>query len=329
MKFSVIVPIYKVEQYLSACVDSILQQDYPDYEVILVDDGSPDKCPQICDAYANKDSRVRVIHKENGGLSDARNAGIHAATGDYLMFIDSDDYWSCAQVLSRIARVINETQAQIVQFGRQNYLYQEDRMVPVKERTLTKYNGKYDYKVMQDLVEQGELTISACSIAVSAEFIKKHNGFFTKGIKTEDLEWAIRLYVHNPTWAFCDEHFYIYRKQREGSITQTIDYKHLCDYCWIIESSIERIENEETQCKNALMSYMMYHILICCALSYRVKLTKEQRTNVLTRLRAVSNGRMGKYTIGKKVRMGSFVYRLFGFSVMAKVLGFYLNHRGR
>ena len=83
---SVIVPIYKVEKYLNKCVDSIINQSYKNLEIILVDDGSPDKCGEICDKYAEKDSRVKVIHKENGGLSDARNAGIDIAKGDYLLF---------------------------------------------------------------------------------------------------------------------------------------------------------------------------------------------------------------------------------------------------
>lgn len=89
---SVIVPVYKVEKYLARCVDSILGQTFRDLEVLLVDDGSPDRCGALCDAYAGKDSRVRVLHKENGGLSDARNAGIDAARGEWLAFVDSDDY---------------------------------------------------------------------------------------------------------------------------------------------------------------------------------------------------------------------------------------------
>lgn len=88
---SVIVPVYKVENYLCACVDSIIAQTYDNLEIILVDDGSPDNCPAICDEYAEKDSRIKVIHKENGGLSDARNAGLSVMTGEYLMFVDSDD----------------------------------------------------------------------------------------------------------------------------------------------------------------------------------------------------------------------------------------------
>ena len=89
---SVVVPIFKVEQYLINCVESILNQTYKDLEIILVDDGSPDNCGKMCDDYAIKDSRVKVIHKANGGLSDARNVGICAAHGEYITFVDSDDF---------------------------------------------------------------------------------------------------------------------------------------------------------------------------------------------------------------------------------------------
>ena len=89
---SIIIPVYNVERYLKKCIDSVINQTYANLEIILVDDGSPDGCGDICDDYAKKDKRIRVIHKVNGGLSDARNAGIDAATGDYIAFVDSDDY---------------------------------------------------------------------------------------------------------------------------------------------------------------------------------------------------------------------------------------------
>ena len=89
---SVIIPVYNVERYLHQCVDSVLTQTYSNLEIILVDDGSPDNCPAICDEYAQKDKRIKVIHKENGGLSSARNTGLDAATGDFIYFLDSDDY---------------------------------------------------------------------------------------------------------------------------------------------------------------------------------------------------------------------------------------------
>ena len=89
---SVIVPVYKVEQYLNRCVESIVNQTYQNLEIILVDDGSPDNCPKVCDEWAEKDSRIKVIHKENDGLANARNSGIKICTGDYVMFVDSDDW---------------------------------------------------------------------------------------------------------------------------------------------------------------------------------------------------------------------------------------------
>ena len=91
-KLSIIVPVYKVEQYIHKCIDSILNQTFTDFELILVDDGSPDNCGKICDEYAQKDERVRVIHKENGGVSSARNLGIDEAQGEYIGFVDSDDF---------------------------------------------------------------------------------------------------------------------------------------------------------------------------------------------------------------------------------------------
>ncbi len=97
---SVIVPVYKVEPYLTRCLDSIVSQTYKDLEILLIDDGSPDRCGEICDAYAEKDPRIKVFHTENRGLAAARNLGIDNSHGEYLIFIDSDDWteekcWSC------------------------------------------------------------------------------------------------------------------------------------------------------------------------------------------------------------------------------------------
>ena len=92
MKLSIVIPVYRTEHTLYRCVKSVLNQEFRDMEIILVDDGSPDRCPALCDEWAAKDQRIQVIHKENGGLSDARNAGITIATGDYITFVDSDDY---------------------------------------------------------------------------------------------------------------------------------------------------------------------------------------------------------------------------------------------
>ena len=107
MKLSIIIPVYNVETTLNKCIESVVNQDFSNYELILVDDGSPDRCPQICDRWALKSEKISVIHKKNGGLSDARNAGIDVARGKYITFIDSDDYigeHTFAPVMDYIAR---------------------------------------------------------------------------------------------------------------------------------------------------------------------------------------------------------------------------------
>ena len=105
---SIIVPVYNVEKYLHRCIESILNQTYKDLEIILVDDGSPDRCGQICDDYAQKDSRIKVIHKENGGLGLARNSGIAVCSGEYIMFLDSDDYLAVDAVQVLFDRILSD-----------------------------------------------------------------------------------------------------------------------------------------------------------------------------------------------------------------------------
>ena len=113
---SIIVPVYKVEQYLDHCVQSIVNQTYENLEIILVDDGSPDNCPAMCDDWAAKDSRIRVIHKENGGLSSARNAGLEMATGAFLQFTDSDD-WLEPEMIAYLVDLAEQNEADVVRCG--------------------------------------------------------------------------------------------------------------------------------------------------------------------------------------------------------------------
>lgn len=136
MLFSVIVPIYNVEKYLIRCIDSVISQSFEDFELILVDDGSPDSCPEICDEYARKDNRIRVIHKENGGLVSARQAGITQAKGEYVFNLDGDDALM-TDALKNAYNIISDTDADIVSFS---YRYYE--------------NGKIGEQV-NDLAEEG------------------------------------------------------------------------------------------------------------------------------------------------------------------------------
>ena len=133
MRFTIVIPVYRAEAYLSECVESVLRQSYTDFEVILVDDGSPDNCPSMCDGYASRDSRVRVIHQRNKGAVFARKAGLEVGTGDYVVIVDSDDYIE-TEVFENILEII-DTQDVIV-FNYKRVI--DDKFVEYNESKLKK-----------------------------------------------------------------------------------------------------------------------------------------------------------------------------------------------
>ena len=139
---SVIVPVYKVEKYLRKCIDSIINQTYKNLEIILVDDGSPDNCGAICDEYTANDSRVKVIHKENGGLSSARNAGIDIASGDYIAFIDSDDYIDVNMIKTLYKKISDDNSDMAIcnfSYVDENgkMIYEKNEYMPIKTEVIS------------------------------------------------------------------------------------------------------------------------------------------------------------------------------------------------
>ena len=121
MLVSIVIPIYSVADYLPICIESVLKQTYSEKEIILVDDGSPDLSPQICDEYAALYPDIKVVHKKNGGSSDARNVGIENATGDYVLFLDGDDYWDDVNALEKLIQRVALTNADVLNFSFEKY----------------------------------------------------------------------------------------------------------------------------------------------------------------------------------------------------------------
>lgn len=217
---SIIVPVYKVEQYLKRCMDSVLNQTYKNIEVILVNDGSPDNCPALCDEYAKIDSRVRVIHKENGGLSSARNVALDSVKGDYIFFVDSDD-WLALDTLE----VLNE------------YLEEDYDMISFQRTYLTE----------EKVVEKGEKNPKDMDVSqyIDASFLGRYDFFvttkifkaevfnnirFLEGRNYEDLEIMHRLFLNMKKVVGLDYFLYYYWKGNEGAITNTITMKNIKDH---------------------------------------------------------------------------------------------------
>ena len=214
---SVIVPVYKVEAYLRNCVDSILAQTYQNLEIILVDDGSPDNCGAICDEYASKDSRIRVIHKPNGGLSDARNAGMSIATGEYLMFVDSDDLLTlnAAQTLMGLAA---QEQADIV-IG--NHLRFEEELPQIPTCSAAP-NVHTPEEAAADMLQNG------CAAWARVFRRSIHEGIdFPVGEINEDEAIVLKLYDRCQRIVKTAEVVYLYRCRPESITTTSYNPKKL------------------------------------------------------------------------------------------------------
>lgn len=230
---SVIVPIYKVEKYLRSCVDSILQQTFSDIEVILVDDGSPDGCGAICEEYVQKDKRVKVIHKENGGLSDARNVGIEVCRGNYIIFVDSDD---CIhpQMVERLYNLLLKYQADMAICSFQDI---DENEMPRYAKTDTQGEEHCFEKenIMNQLQTRNLLTVVAWNKIYKTQLFEKVR--YPKGYIHED-EFVIHRLLHLCTrTVYTDEKLYYYRK-RNDSIMGNISPKKIQD---IFEAYEDRV----------------------------------------------------------------------------------------
>lgn len=222
MLISIIVPVYNVQKYIDECINSILGQECKDYELILVDDGSTDDSGKICDYYAKNNEKISVLHKENGGLSDARNAGIQVAKGDYILFVDSDDYIGKGSLMEINRCLIEQKQMIDVVFLEAIKFYPDGTEMSMGDGYIVdNINGQPKEKVMQHLAELPKFPGSACTKLVRREMIMNSKLFFEKGLLSEDIEWTIRLLKEADTFAYCSVPYYYYRQKRAGSITNT------------------------------------------------------------------------------------------------------------
>lgn len=227
MKFSIIIPVYKVESFLHQCVDSILSQSYTDYEIILVDDGSPDQSPLICDDYAAKNNNIKVIHKPNGGLSSARNAGLDCAKGEYVLFLDSDDWWDDANALRKISDKLDASQASILVFGMKKYFALQDSFGDIRIPKISTNQASSQEEYIEQLMKHNIYIACACDKVVRRSLLECYKHRFVIGQLSEDIEWCVKLLLTNPKIDILEEAFYVYRQQNANSITANITRKNV------------------------------------------------------------------------------------------------------
>ena len=228
--FSIIVPIYKVEKYLNKCIDSILNQTYQDFELILVDDGSPDNCPQICDEYAEKDKRVRVIHKNNAGLVAARNTGIKAAKGEYVCYVDGDD-WILDNLLQTVwDKAISKYDVEMVVYSAVRQFTDTQEQIPkaVPEGLYNKNKLKTDvYPYM--MYDSRKTFCTGLIFPVAWNKIFKRDFLLKHYCKEERIRMGeYNAFIFECLYAaenvfFCDDILYIYNQLNVESMVHSYD----------------------------------------------------------------------------------------------------------
>lgn len=259
---SIIVPIYNVEKELSRCVDSILKQTYKNIQIILVNDGSKDNSPKICEEYKKKDLRVNVIHKNNGGLSDARNCGIDLAIGQYILFVDSDDYLeldSCERFINSLGK------------KRVDIVIGEAKKINGKNISFLKHTNLIEGRVYssEEYIEQAirnfEWYAPVWLNMYRREFLLENSLYFKKGILHEDMQILPKLFLKAKDVLYMNYCFYNY-DIREGSITQSrIKSKNIDDLMNIYEewkSTFNKIDN--IKLKRLLYGILVKQYLFTC-----------------------------------------------------------------
>lgn len=271
MEFSIIIPIYNSEDYLRRCIESCRNQTFRDIEIILVNDGSTDASEAICQDFAKKDLRIVYVKKENGGLSDARNYGLKKATGDYIVFLDSDDFLS-PDACERFHKVILRKRADII-CG----TTLEERDGNISRLTSSKDGyGKHTTgaRYLRHELGKGTFRVMACTNIYRRLFLIEKHLFFKKGIFHEDVEWSPRVFLEAACVVDTDNEFYHYMI-REGSITRKKsfrkNYEDVSGFVPELEKRFCRIE--DTRLQGLLMDYLC---MIYLSTFYRAQVNESE-----------------------------------------------------
>ena len=284
---SVIVPVYRVEKYLPACIDSILNQTFTDFELILVDDGSPDRCPEICDEVARRDARVRVIHQANAGLSAARNAGIEIAHGEWLGFVDSDDYIA-PQFYEKLYQTAQRTDADCVMCSVQNV----DESGKSIDSALMRVAD--EVKTGQEVLQKiGRDDVTPYLTAWNKLYRRKlfNTLRYPAGRQNEDVFVFAELFCQVQRAVCVAEPLYFYRK-RIGSIMNSVVTLRNLDEMWAYVNCFEHLQqdDEESTLKEtekrvfAKLTGVYYRVTEEDRHSNKMKQAKKAQWNIAMRL---------------------------------------------
>lgn len=281
--FSVIIPVYNVEKYLSQCVQSVLTQPFKDLEAILVDDGSTDSSGEMCDDWAAQDSRVRVIHQENGGLGQARNAGLHAAKGKWILFLDSDDYW-CDGCLSMLVERMQQCPEGKLYVTKWQKLDEKSGALQTPKLEVCT-EGIYQYESLYNIVRfyESHCGWAVWKLVVHRSLICDQPLNFLPNVRHgEDLYWVISLFARVHQLCILDVVLCCYRVRMNGTLSELSPQNALC---WMddVASTLYWLDSEKVNDKKEILSWIanifMYYTLLAADKHYERE-WKERYTEI-------------------------------------------------
>lgn len=321
MKISVIIPIYNVGFYLQECVNSVIKQTYKNLEIILVDDGSTDECPNICDTYAKQYSNVIVVHKQNGGLSDARNVGILNSTGDYLLFLDADDFWKDSTAVQSLVDRINITHADLLNYSYIKYYEDLKKYINYFEDLEPLPLDFNKLESIQYLLDNNLYIASACNKLIKKSLFEDGDLYFVKGIYSEDIDWCLRLLIKAESVDFICDNFYCYR-QRSGSITHTINDKKCHDLTNNILKCFSLVNKSESL-QDVLYKYVAYQYGTFFITQAVAENYQSECINELSKYKWV----LKYHSNNKKLIILNIMVTLFGYKLSCKIIRFFIRLR--
>lgn len=322
-KISFIVPIYNVERYLPQCLDSILTQATLECETILVDDGATDGSGAICDAYGEKYDRVKVIHKINGGLSSARNAGMEIAEGEYVCFVDADDYLAPGGVEALLQWTAENT-ADIV-FLQCDKVYPDGTTEPMADGvTISGIREKTREQVLDFLSQCSKFPGSAWAKLLRRDFLTVRGLRFPDDRRlSEDLGYCLDAFLAAETFDVLEAPFYCYRQNREGSITSTVTPRYYFDTALFVTDTARRFHSPTDSAAACALSFAAYEYAIL--LWQQLFLSGEERTRALRFLKEYRW--VLQYGRSAKLRLVRLAAAILGIRGAARLLHAYMARR--
>lgn len=332
MFLSIIIPVYNSTQYLSECVNSLLNQSFKDFEILLVDDQSTDNSPDICRYFANSDARVKFIQRaQNGGTSAARNTGLRAAKGKYVTFTDNDDYWRFSNAISDLYQLIsNNNEPDVVIYPTCSYWESRNELiVDSNPKIVDTYLNSSDFATsISSLIESGLYCSAVWSKTVKRQLIVDNNLCFLEGKRNEDCDWSLRLLYQIKSVKLLNSPFYVWR--RNSAVSQSVkplDAKIVKDLLDIVHQHCATINTEMISKTNKAASNAFAAYLYVILLGYAGTLCKSEATVILDSAKKCSW--LLSCSNRKQVRICRYAAHVIGVNNTSKLLGLLMNRERR